>query len=328
VLLCLAALAACGPQIEQEVPTTTRPLASETRLLEFDKPKTSHDQLLVYQGDYRKLGTVDEIAPAFAKYDVVVLAHVARLNDEIFPNPTNIRDARYPEMAALIREIRRHNPTVQIYGYVSGPADAWPPSVTWRYVEPGTVASWRCPEGKCSNFVFWVNQWRALVQQDPTATIDGIFIDLVAAAYMTPATRDNVFSFVKRRGLKIMANAPMTAANFEFAAASRFITARDTIFSEGFFIGEGKSRAPQAGEILDVYRKYRQLKGVKLAVWVTEARAQGELQTIRCHWSNPKQAYAAFLSAWRPENVFGYMRAGQGLVSNALRYCNHREFRF
>jgi len=86
-------------------------------------PEAPGARLLVYQGDYGSLGRLPSVASRMAQFDVVVLSHASDRGPGR-ANTGGCLDTRFAPLPGLIRLIRRINPEVQVFGYISATADA------------------------------------------------------------------------------------------------------------------------------------------------------------------------------------------------------------
>jgi hypothetical protein len=296
----------------------------------------SGTQLAIYQGKIESLGSLDQVARHLARFDVVVLSHVATMCDGTRcprnwkGRAGNCLDVAYQEdgvtasMGTLIQRIRSYNEEVQIYGYVSATADSPQCYSEGKFVVKDCA-------GTCINFIQWVDEWRRLENESPAARVDGIFIDLVAPAYITAATRDNIISYVKLRRKKVMLNITSPSPeNLRFAANSPYLPsgAGDYIFFEGFHSSKGSDASAGTRHAVNAYlRLNKRLRLAALSTLPSYAPPASPLVTCgRATRLRAEQAYAEFLRAWRPGNVFQLANADLGTSpasGNGLVFCDN-----
>ena len=196
--------------------------------------------MLVYQGDYGSLGGLASVASRMARFDVIVLSHASDRGPGR-ANTGGCLDTRFAPLPDLIRLVRRINPEVLVFGYISATADA--PIGSGCGLGPGArygERPWQCPERVCRNSMSWVDDWL-----DLDAEVDGIFVDLVAASFISAETRDSIFSYIRSSGLQIMANTTIpSASNVAFAASSRYLAEGDFLMIEGILPDRG---TPECG---------------------------------------------------------------------------------
>jgi hypothetical protein len=194
-----------------------------------------------------QFGGLEGAARNIARYDIAVMTHAFTLSPSDPTDPTcppagttvdwvqqnggSCVDAAFVDdngtrmLPALLARVRQLNPAIEIFGYVAGTADVVATAKPCQALgtapscaDPGAPSS--CPAGTCVNFIKWVNEWAALEQKHPGVVIDGIFIDLVHPTQLTAATRDNLYSWVKARQMKVMANALTDLGGAQFASTS------------------------------------------------------------------------------------------------------------
>jgi len=276
-------------------------------------PEAPGARLLVYQGDYGSLGDLRSVARRMAQFDVVVLSHASDRGPGR-ANTGGCLDTRFAPLPDLIRLVRRINPEIQIFGYVSATADA--PIDSGCGLRPGARYSerpWQCPERVCRNSMSWVNDWLGL-----DAEIDGIFVDLVAAAFISAETRDNIFGYIRSSGLQIMANTTTpSAANIAFAAGSPYLAEDDFLMIEGFFLTEGRRNADPTLAAVSQILPFRG-RGILLAALATEAGATQPGRTVLCRSARAREAVDFFSEFYELGDVFQYATSDLGLSSRIL----------
>ncbi len=240
-------------------------------------------EILVFQGDLDPwIDTVGLTAVVndFAQADILVLSHPADLDVGGSEWPNLAYGARgcgdFDNRASLIDVldgVEALNPDVLVFGYVAGTADA--PDVTTGsgtvtadcgnsvnniIPSPTTTEFTACPQGMCLNFVRWVQEW-ITTSDDLHTYIDGIFIDYVSEQHMNATIRDNLYSYVKGLGLRVMMNSLVPGSpslgyvpNYEFAADSAYLDDDDYVMVEGYYTGfPGPGNlATQTEELADV----------------------------------------------------------------------------
>jgi hypothetical protein len=289
------------------------------------------DQLFLYQGDLRNLGsTPDEVARVMRPFDVVVLTNVFAVR---YAGPGAPAAAGRVEATqgtcmsdglpagfdgtALLRAIRKANPEVRIYGYVPSTADL--------HVGPGLGCTsnlqqhqnFACPGGVCTDFVRWVDTWRALEGGDPSAKLDGIYVDLLNEFYVDAASWTNEASYV--HAVQNAAGAPYRlltnitawsrageglfyehgvgpvrthgASSVGFAAAP--MSEGDAIYREGFLLVAGTYEYDgyydMMNELVDTYRR----RGIR---WAVSASELGNTYVPGRHVSFDSWLAAGFIS--------------------------------
>ncbi|MGE0260740.1 MAG: hypothetical protein AB7H71_01330 [Alphaproteobacteria bacterium] len=269
--------------------------------------------MLVYQGDYGSLGNLASVARGMARFDIIVLSHASD-RGPTRKNTGNCVDTRFEPLSDLIRLVRRFNPEVQVFGYISATADA--PIGSGCGLVPGTRYSerpWECPQDVCRNSMSWVDDWLDLDEE-----VDGIFVDLAAPTFISAGTRDNIFSYIRSQGLRIMANTTTpSAANVAFAGSSRYIGEGDFLMIEGFFFTGGNANLAQTLEAASRLRPLRG-KGVLLAALATEAWATEPGPGLSCRLARAQEAADFFADLYEPGDVFEYTSADLGVSSRAL----------
>jgi hypothetical protein len=276
-------------------------------------PEAPGARLLVYQGDYGRLGKLASVARGMAQFDVIVLSHASERGPSR-ENTGGCVDTPFKPLPDLIRLVRRINPAIQVFGYISATADA--PTGSECGLKPGAryvEQPWECPEGVCRNAISWVDDWLDLDEE-----IDGIFVDLAAPGFISAATRDNIFSYISSNDLRIMANTTTpSAANIAFAGGSRYLAVGDFLMIEGFFFAKGNSNVEQT---LEAVRELWSLrgKGVLLAALATEAWATHPGRTISCRSERAQGAVEFFFDIYAPGDVFEYTSADLGVSSRTL----------
>jgi len=198
-------------------------------------------RVFIYQGDYAQLGTLAENAALVAQHDYAVFTHAFLLSDSSWANG-HCLDAPYESMAALMVQVRTLNPDIFLFGYVAATADhpngCWPvPSVQLE----------ACEDGVCTDFITWVNRWLELETAHEGLVLDGIFIDLAHEALISPAVRDNLFSYVHLAGKQICANVLSDTSGISFALASEYFLESDLLFIEGYYQIAGNPNVFTAG---------------------------------------------------------------------------------
>lgn len=186
--------------------------------------------MIISQGRYTDIaefyGSVDAAAVRYAAADVVAFSHA---DDWGANGCIDTGDPILPELIAKIREI---NPSVEIFGYVSGTADA-PSGCGYGPGHEYAQTGWMPANGICSKFIEWSAQWDSF-------GVDGYLIDLTAPQYMSAAVRDSVYSWCRYKGKRIMANSTYPSAhNVMFAAAG--LQGGDYLLIEAFCYGLGDS---------------------------------------------------------------------------------------
>ena len=286
---------------------TLKSISAPQDLKESDIPVTSiGNQLFIFQGAYDSLGTVDEIAMLAARHDYVVLTHGFYLDGSKWVNGKCL-DVNYSKMLELLVTLRKNNPDVKIFVYVSATADhpngCWPqPSITMA----------DCPNGNCQDFKTWTNLWLDLEKQNDSIVIDGIFIDLVHPALIGASVRDSVFSYVKSKGKLIMANALSDTIGLSFAVASPMLTHDDFVLIEGYYwiAGWPNTQTEGMNTILDRSR-------VRWAAIVSEYYNTD----LSCNSENRILAYKMFLE--HGGSAFAYQSSDIGTQSGKWVYCRN-----
>jgi hypothetical protein len=211
-------------------------------------PATSGDQLFIYQGDYNQLGDGKDIGELLSEHDVAVITNVFPLSSVNWTNGDCISGSiPRDDLLDALKIAREINPDILIFGYVPATAD------DYQCWDDGT-SPYDCPGGTCTDFMKWVNLWLSL-ESEPGITIDGIFIDMTYPSYITTATRDNVFSYVKGMDKLIMANALTDSTGLSFAYASPQLTPEDYILVEGYYFAAGQNN-PYTSEINSLLSQY------------------------------------------------------------------------
>jgi hypothetical protein len=248
-----------------------------------------------------------------AQFDIIVLSHASQRGPSR-KDTGGCVDTRFEPLTDLIRLVRRINPEVQVFGYIAATADAPIDSGCGlrsgaRYYE----RPWQCPAGVCRNAMSWVDDWLDLDDE-----IDGIFVDLVAPTFVSATTRDNIFSYIRSRGLLIMANTTIpSAANIAFAGSSRYFGGGDFLMIEGFFFTEGRLNVSGTLEAVEQLLQFRG-KGILLAALATEAWAKHSGRTASCRSERAQEVVDFFSDFYEPGDVFQYATADLGVSSRAL----------
>jgi hypothetical protein len=283
--------------------------------------------IFIFQGAYQDIGDVDAVAAKLAKYKTIVLSHVevvpnnqttnpgrVSVNDQ-WTNPTACVDGRYDDMPLLIEKIRAINPSIEIFGYVSSGADAPVANDCGNIIK---TPVWTCPNGFCSNFVKWTNEWKKIEYRNPKAKIDGIFIDLISPYYISTLDRDNEFAYVKALNYKIAVNAPIADYNIRFAGESPNMGAGDLIVVEGWYRGMGKDIYQASAEpAIQEGQKFFNSKQIRTAVLVTEDYSP-PTYNINCNNSMIKNAYTLFKKYFMPGFLFNYQTADLGTTNKQI----------
>jgi|GEM_PF-3266327 len=262
------------------------------------------DQLFIFQGAYDSLGTVDEIAQLAARHNYAVFTHGCFLDGSRWANG-HCLDVNYSKMPELLAKVRKINPEIKLFVYVSATADhpggCWPqPSVQMP----------RCPDGHCADFRTWTDLWLHLEQEYTGIAIDGIFIDLVHPALIGTAVRDSVFSYVKSRGKLIMANALSDTLGLTFAASSPFLRPEDFVLIEGYYLLAGNPNAQTAAMNLRL-----QTLQNHWAALVTEFYRSD----LTCNSEHMRKAYEMF--AAHGGSAFAYQSADLGTQTGTWVFC-------
>jgi hypothetical protein len=341
----------------------------------------SGDQMLIWQGANQKLGaTVEDQAKELAKNDLVVVSHGftvlnsypayyivnnvyyyynhprttsdPSLTHRPFPNPHDCLDQGYAEMGSLLREAKKFNSSLKIFAYVPANADSPFNNCTNPIVQPN-VPFPSCPNGRCSNFISWVDHWLALEYQhrtisgdgnsapDVVTLIDGFFIDNFADTAISASTRDNVLSYVKLVGKTAMVNilTPNNSITYvKFATDSPYLTADDYIFMEGFqHSGGGPPGSPDVdrseatNNAMQAYSSLARPKGIRLAALASRPGFSiiGSVSCTSTSPISPKPAYMTFKANAPPGSVFQYTNGDLGTdpgPGNVPVHCNNGLF--
>ncbi len=286
---------------------TLKSISAPQDLKESDIPVTSiGNQLFVFQGAYDSLGTVDEIAALAARHDYVVLTHGFYLDGSKWVNGKCL-DVNYSKMLELLVTLRKNNPAVKIFVYVSATADH--PNGCWP--QP-SIKMADCPNGNCQDFKTWTNLWLDLEKTNDSIVIDGIFIDLVHPALIGASVRDSVFSYVKSKGKLIMANVLSDTIGLSFAVASPMLTHDDFVLIEGYYwiAGWPNTQTERMNTILDSSR-------VRWAAIASEYYNTD----LSCNSENRILAYKMFLE--HDGSAFAYQSADIGTQSGKWVYCRN-----
>jgi hypothetical protein len=275
----------------------------------------------------RHVGDVDAVAAKLAKYKTIVLSHVEVvpntqatnpgrvLTVDAWTNPSACLDGRYDDMPLLIEKIRAINPSIEIFGYVSSGADA---PVANNCGNITTTPVWTCPNGSCSNFIKWANEWKKIEYKNPKAKIDGIFIDLVSPYYISTLDRDNEFAYVKALNYKIAVNAPIADYNMRFAGESPSMGAGDLFVVEGWYRGMGKDTFQSGAEsAMQEGQKFFNSKQIRTAVLVTEDYSP-PTYNIDCNSSMIKTAHSLFKKYFMTGFLFNYQTADLGITNKQI----------
>ncbi len=263
------------------------------------------NRLAVYQGDYKRLGSVSEVAKKFAVADIIVLTHVESIN---FGN--GCYDAVYPHMSELIGKIRVLNPAAKIFGYISATADA--PVGTFCGQMPARP-DWDCPGGVCHNAIWWIERWAALSNRP-----DGIFFDLVAKDHIRPSVRDSVFSYALRYNFALLPNTSIELENVQFAYESQYLT-NQYVFIEGYCYWKGNSAISECDKISDFIaaNKYRNIAKVVL---VTEDYVKYS-EGVDCNWPNAINASRFYWETVSDRDAYQYETHDLGTLSGEYKSC-------
>ena len=264
-----------------------------------------------------KSGTYKSIAKQYAHAQVIVMSHMTFVNPDLLPNETIYYDTEYDQMAELMSEIKALNPNTKIFGYVSGTADmpleVIDPEVPWKPTQP-----WNCPNGVCSNFVWLVNQHRRFPE------LDGIMIDLVADAYISAATRNNIINYCHNVGLNVMCNCPQNAANAQFALDSGLLGEGDYILIEGFIRAKGQDKKQDGTEAIQLISQYY-ASGVRVACITSEPWSTLPGKTVNTESENWKKAREIFYNHYIEGNVIQYSDAGLGIGTGVANIQDPKE---
>jgi len=280
------------------------------------------DKLVVFQGDYKSLGsTVDEVAKKLATFDVIVLSHVSTKNTS-----NGCIDTAYPQMKELIYKVRRVNKKkpMRIFGYTSSTADA--PGSGCGADVMSSYGNWGCAGGICNQFMTWVDEWLAIEDKENEIWLDGIMIDLVNPVIISSIVRDNVFSYVRGKGKHIMTNITVpNKESVEFTANSAYfgtLGKGDYVLMEQFIYGLGKYTSDsEAGTTaaLDTWNQLKQNKPFSVAALATEA--WGAIAS--CSAPNHSYAYKKYLGYFNNGNAFSYTGGDLGIASKVITDCDH-----
>lgn len=269
-----------------------------------DKITSTGNQLFIYQGAYDSLGTVNEIAQLVARHDYVVFTHGFYLDGSTWVNGKCL-DVNYSKMPELLVNVRKYNPSIKIFVYVSATAD-----------DPnnGSVKMSECPGGNCQDFKTWTNLWLDLEKKNDSIKIDGIFIDLVHPTIIGESVRDSIFSYVKSRGKLIMANACSDTSGVRFTAASSFLKPVDFLIIEGYSVIAGYPNMQTAP--MNV-----QLNKINLhwAALVTEPNNS----FLTCNSENMANAYNMFIL--NGGSAFAYQSSDLGTQTGKWIFCPNGE---
>lgn len=257
--------------------------------------------LAIYQGRYEHLGDRERVAQSLARFNVIVLSHIKEHDISTWINPAACNDYEYKDMPWVIARIRELSPTTAIFGYVSAASDH--PSCGNDVPTPID-----CPNGICLNVITWVNEW---AEHD----VDGIFYDYAGPSQITAATRDNVFSYAKSQGLRIMANAVFNPQAVNFQGWSTYFGKDDYVLIEGFSYAKGAYSYNMTAESLYWFNLWK-FKGIHLAALATESD-----RPVNCNWSNNQHATQWFNDHATEYSVYQYSGHDLGIKTKELADC-------
>lgn len=214
----------------------------------------------ITQANYNLFGTPEQIAEAWKGYDAVCVSHI---KDAAPPNGCN--DFRYVGMTELITKLRQKNPDQLIFGYVPATADA-PVGSGCGYAIPYAKQPWEAPNGIAAKFMEWCTLW-------VVEGVDGIFIDLFADYFVSPAMRNNTAAWVKQLGLITMVNVTWpTAHNVAWALGCPYLRRGDYVLLEGFLMANGQStEADSEAAIVELDKRPELLAAPLITVEATKA---------------------------------------------------------
>jgi len=272
------------------------------------------DQLFLWQGALGDLGSPEEAARILARYDTISISQIHAFKPSEWVQG-DCQVGEYAHMKDLVRRIRLMHTSIEIFGYVASTADA-PAGTQCGY---GTASNkWSCKNGVCSDFVNWTEKWFAL--DGPGTNIDGVMIDLMSNVYISSVVRDNIVSYVKGRGKRVMMNTPIGAENVTFGGNAAGLAANDYLFIEGFMYGLGSYLGQTSIAAQAAYEAVRARVPVRLAVLASEGYGAG----ISCTAPNVFTAYRQFLGSWRQgAAVFAYQSGDLGLINKVAPFCDH-----
>jgi hypothetical protein len=281
--------------------------------------KTNNDNIFIFQGNYNDIGTVNEVAVRLARFDTIVLSHVVAISDEngYFTNPTACLDSGYSGMPRLIKEIRRINPEIKIFGYVSSGADAPKEAKCGNDYK----VDWVCPNGKCVNFIRWVNAWKAIeTKYGYDSRVDGIFTDLIGKDYITELDRDNMFWYVKQLKYKLATNTPIADYNIQYAGESDYMGEGDMFVVEGWYRGLSLQTFQAAAiPALVKANEFYNSKKITAAFVMSESDTLGPNYSIDCNNNfHARNAHSLVKVFYKPGYLFAHQTADLGLNNKKI----------
>lgn len=287
----------------------------------------SFKKLCISQGRYdlmaERYGSLDAVAERFAAADVLALSHSASINHDgdVTPTPCGCVDRGEPLLPELLSKIRALNPDIEIFGYVSGTADA-PHGCGYGTREEkqadGTikvlsneyaVTGWLPPFGVCNNFMHWGKKWNGF-------GVTGLIIDLVAPQYMSSAVRDSIYAWCRLKGYKIMPNSTYPAqGNVAFASVG--LGVGDYLLVEAFRYGDGNDTLAGTNAAMAEIN-VRRGQGFKMAAACTMKWSTQVGQTVNpADWPNAN-AVSMIENFGQDGDAYQYDRADLGIICRTI----------
>ncbi len=268
--------------------------------------------LCITQGKYDQMidrfGGIDIFVDKLSKHDVVVLSHVGAVNDSVLPNACGCVDQKLDAVPLIISKLKKINPDIEIFGYVSGTADA-PSGCGYGDGHEYADNGWQPEDGININFIEWVKLWN-------NSGITGIMIDLVAPQYMSETTRNNIYSYCRLKGYKIMPNSTYPAmANCEFAATG--LGYGDYCLVEAFCYGAGSSTLTGTNNAISKINSMRHA-GFKMAAVCTREWSQNVGDTVNPNTWRNLNAMSLMNNFAESGDCYQYDRADLGIISKEI----------
>lgn len=265
---------------------------------------SSSNQLYIYQGDLRKFGsTVEEVARVLKPFDQIVLTN-AFSKPVTFVNGDCViglyEDQNGKKVEDLIVLLRKQNPRVQIYGYVSmtadNPVSCWGLNVTNQ--ESIELQNYLCPFNasrvrECADIKAWVNEWHRIGSvynsTSSKSYLDGIFFDLFNEYYAHKNTLRFASNYARSlrntvsRPYKVMGNLTATAGTYFYSkpgnvmvlganpieVASSTLRRGDSVLVEGLSLKAGSIPSTTApGNSFETYEKLKKTYQEKGITWM------------------------------------------------------------
>lgn len=266
----------------------------------------SFKRMIVSQGSYSQIaafyGSEDIAAAKYADCDVICLSHAGTWN------VNGCLDTADPILPSLLTKIRAINPNIEIFGYVSGTADA-PTGCGYGPGNEYAQTGWMPAGGICTQFINWTSLW-------DTFNVNGIIIDLVAPQYMSAAVRNNVYSWCRYKNYKIMANSTYpSTANCAFAADG--LGAGDYLLIEGFCYGLGNSTLAGTNSAL-VEVNSRRSQGFSMAALCSMPWSTAAGQTVSPSDVENLNAVSLMTNFGVHGDAYQYDRADLGIVCKTI----------